>query len=91
MKPSDIPVKSIELKKGKFEVYRIGNMRFERLSDCGEPGRDLWIGFVESGDKDIPIFARKGEGFTLEEIRECWESTGKFLESVEKKIKKKKK
>jgi hypothetical protein len=91
MKPSDIRVKSIELKKGKFEVYRIGNMRFERLSDCGEPGRDLWIGFVESGDKDIPIFARKGEGFTLEEIRECWESTGKFLESVEKKIKKKKK
>ncbi len=84
MKTSDIKVKSLELKKGKFEVYRVGNMRFERLSDCGEPGKDFWIGFIEEGDKDIPVYARKGEGFTLEEIKECWESTGKFLDAIKK-------
>lgn len=91
MKSSQTKVKHLELKKGKFEVYRVGNMRFERLSDCGEPGKDLWIGFIEEGDKDIPVYARKGEGFTIEEIKKCWESTGKFLDSIKKKTRKTKK
>ncbi|MEM2924477.1 MAG: hypothetical protein QXJ68_02155 [Methanocellales archaeon] len=80
-------VQRIELKKGKFEVYKVGNMRFERIFECGESKGERWVGFFEDKDRDIPVFARSKEGFTIDEIRETLKATQKFIEVVKKRSK----
>jgi len=82
-------VQRIELKKGKFEVYRVGDMRFERIFECGESKGERWVGFYEDKDRDIPVFARSKEGFTIDEIRQTLKATQKFLGVVKERSKKK--
>jgi hypothetical protein len=80
-------VQRIELKKGKFEVFKVGDMRFERIFECGESKGERWVGFYEDGDRDIPVFARSKEGFTIDEIRQTLRATQKFLDVVKKRSK----
>ncbi|MEM2933609.1 MAG: hypothetical protein QXQ02_05700 [Halobacteria archaeon] len=80
-------VQRIELKKGKFEVFKVGNMRFERIFECGESKGERWVGFYEDKDRDIPVFARSKEGFTIDEIRQTLKAAQKFLEVVKKRSK----
>ncbi len=80
-------VQRIELKKGKFEVFKVGDMRFERIFECGESKGERWVGFYEDKDRDIPVFARSKEGFTIDEIRQTLRATKKFLEVVKKRSK----
>jgi len=68
--------KKLKLWKRRFELIRIGNMRFERCED-------RWIGFMEHKGEEIPIFAKSDEGFTLDQIRNCHRATGMFLKSIE--------
>jgi hypothetical protein len=76
-------VERLEIGNGKFEVLRIGNMRFERLSQNGDPDGDHWVGIMERGDLDLPIFASSKEPFTVEQIRRCCEAVEKLLEILE--------
>lgn len=85
MGSTDVTVERLELGNGKFEVIRIGIMRFERLSKNGDPDTDRWVGILEQGDCDLPIFASSQKQFTVEEIRRCCEAIEIFLEAVEEK------
>ncbi|MEM2925613.1 MAG: hypothetical protein QXJ68_08005 [Methanocellales archaeon] len=76
-------IERLELGNGKFEVLRIGSMRFERLSQNGDPDAEHWVGIMECGDIDLPIFASSEKPFTVEQIRRCCEAIEKFLEVLE--------
>ncbi|MEM2924859.1 MAG: hypothetical protein QXJ68_04135 [Methanocellales archaeon] len=76
-------IERLELGNGKFEVLRIGNMRFERLSQNGDPDTECWVGIMEKGDIDLPIFASSNKPFTVEQISRCCEAIEKFLEVLE--------
>ena len=73
-------IEKLNLWSGRFELIRIGNMRFERCED-------RWTGFLEYDGEEIPIFAGSDEGFTLDQIRSCYRDTGTFLGSIENRMK----
>ncbi len=76
-------VDRLELGNGRFEVIRIGCMRFERLSKNGNPCTDRWVGYFEHKDVDLPVFASSEKAFTVELISKCCEEIEEFLKAVE--------
>lgn len=88
----ELKVEILELKKGRFKIIRVGNVRFDCLAHCDEdPSKEIWAGLIEGEKDDTPIFCSKHEGFTIEQIHKCAEATAEFLKILDREKKKVKK
>lgn len=88
----ELKVEVLELKKGKYKIIRVGNVRFDCLVKCDEdPSKETWAGLIEGEKEDTPIFCSKHEGFTVEQIQKCANATAEFLKALDREEKKKEK
>lgn len=90
MTAQELEVKVLEL-KGKYKIIRVGNVRFDRIAECVKDiSKERWVGVIEGEKEEIPIFCRRHEGFTIEQIQKCCDATANFLEFLDKENKREK-
>ncbi len=90
--PPKLKVEVLELKKGKYKIIRVGNVRFDCLAECdSDVSKEIWAGLIEGEKEDTPIFCSKHEGFTIEQIQKCCDATEEFLKFLDRERKRQKK
>ncbi len=92
MAATELRVEVLELKKGKYKIVRVGNVRFDCLAHCDDDtSKEIWAGLIEGEKDDTPIYCSKHEGFSIAQIQKCADATDEFLKIIDREEKRQKK